>query len=472
MSPHRRSDTLPRVAELDARNFQTIVRYPLPLIDESLRLRTSGQPLNRSHRHDPAGTSGLDGGRSRRPGASRPRRNSRDQDLRHPREHAYGPRIPLVRPGERQSVYDWAPVPAPVPPASAPGIDDDLTSRSLPPPFDHEEYLARYFPFMSRDFSAMFEAGGFRLPGDAPRSQQPDLFGGIFTTGSDGGGASNSSSSSVTTTSSSATAPASARITHPRRRSRVYWPEPAMSSSRDHQDRDRMMDDAEWDGSDTMLLSRLSRARYAYERLSDSRLPEASKEVEKAIEYLAKVRGCRTTRESISLVVRLGFYSEDDWERLLDEHPNFDDFVSDTSFLRVAETSWLEAGGIFWGSQIAPAMSPVHDTSSTRSNASSSGSTSSQWTVKLSISSIDYWQLRLSKSTLLPTVIPIPLRETQMADQAWFSCLQRVRWRRSRMRRPTSKPISRARLLTSTDTHSKPSRSQVRWRTMPITGAS
>ena len=414
LSPHRRSDTLPGVAELDARNFQITARYQLPLIDESFRLRTSGPPLNRSHRHDPAGTSGLDGGRPRRPGASRPRRNSRDQDLRHPREHAYGPRTPLVRPGERQSVYDWAPVPPPVPPASAPpGIDDEPTSRSLPPLLGYEDDLPRYFPFTSRDFSAMLEAGGIRLMGEAQRSRYSDLFGG----GGGGGGASNSSSSSATTTTStSATvAPVTARNTNRRiTRPRVYWPDPAISLGRDHQARERMMDDAD---TDAILRSRFSRIRPGHEGSLDSRLPEASKEVEKAIEYLSKVRGCRTPQESLRLAVRLGFHSGDDWSRLFDEQPKCDDLVLDTSFLRVAETSWLEAGGVFWGSQIAPTMSPTYETSSTRSIASSSGSTSSQWTVKLSISSIDYRQLRLSKFTSLTTGIPIPLRERHMADK-------------------------------------------------------
>ncbi|KAI5853356.1 vacuolar import and degradation protein-domain-containing protein [Tricharina praecox] len=156
------------------------------------------------------------------------------------------------------------------------------------------------------------------------------------------------------------------------------------------------MDDADWDDTGAILRSRFFRTRHGHEGSQDSRLPEASNEVEKAIEYLSKVRGCKTPQESLRLAVRLGFYTGDDWARLFDEQPRCDDLVLDTSFLRVAETSWLEAGGVFWGSQIAPAISPIYEMSSTRSNASSSGSTSSQWTVKLSISSIDYKQLRLT----------------------------------------------------------------------------
>lgn len=123
-------------------------------------------------------------------------------------------------------------------------------------------------------------------------------------------------------------------------------------------------------------------------------LPDASKDVERVIDYLSAVRMCRTPEESLRLAI-----SRNDWCELFDQQPKCEDFVLDTSFLKVAETSWLKVGGVFWGSQVAPTALSSSARSSPRGSTSfgsSFSSASSQWSVKVSVSSIEYSQLRLT----------------------------------------------------------------------------
>jgi hypothetical protein len=149
---------------------------------------------------------------------------------------------------------------------------------------------------------------------------------------------------------------------------------------------------------------------------SGGELPSASKEVERAIDYLATVRLCRSPEESLRLAVRAGFHSGEDWLELFEQQPKCDDFVLDTMFLRVQETSYLRAGGVFWGEQVAPSACSVPG---------------SQWSVKVSVESIEYSQLRLSRCTL--------------AFRGWVicadACAQRGLWRR--LRTGTGRQISR-----------------------------
>jgi hypothetical protein len=368
----------PSVAELDARSFHS-VRPQLSPYDESgnsssrgnARLSTGGVV---PHRHF-----------ARRTG--RARRSSRDQESRGAvrGEQAYGARIPQTRPGQRQSLYDWAPLPASE---------------------DNEEHSTTELPFTSHDFSAiMLEARelGLNFPeGEAQALASPrhvDPFG--------GGGV------------EAATSAAALRNSTPRRIARArshHWPDETSSSlARDRGD--GFAPDSsrsQWDGGgqeDVFVRSRFYRLRNdvlmrlgessAGDLLSPSTLPAASKEVERAIDYLSTVRMCRTPEESLRLAVRAGFNNGDDWLELFDQQPKCDDFVLNTLFLKVAETSWLKAGGVFLGSQVAPTISSPSARSSpggrTSSSSSSTGVVSSQWSVKVSISSIEYSQLRLSK---------------------------------------------------------------------------
>jgi len=343
---------------------------------------------------------GIDlGARPRRAGASR--RNSRDQDFRQPRDQAYGPRIPLVRPGQRQSVYDWAPAPG-VPVGGA----DNPESRTLPPLFNYgtlDEDLSMELPYHARDINSLLEARELRVS-----NRYGELGGGP------GPGSGDSTFRMAVMQ--------SLRNNNPRRPSypRAHWQDPTLL------ERERM-DDASRSRLDGRVSDTVSRARFFRPSRSDHGtdlfLPAASKEVEKAIDYLSKVRMCRTPEESLRLAVRAGVHNGEDWLELCEEQLRCEDFVLNTSFMRAAETSWLKAGGVFWGSQIAPtlsAISPrsahssVSSTSSLHANISnslpsidgessstrgSSIASASQWTVKVSISSIDYSQLRLSKFT-------------------------------------------------------------------------
>jgi hypothetical protein len=295
-----------------------------------------------------------------------------------------------MRPGQRQSVYDWAPAAAPA------GGDDDPASRSLPP--------------MSSD---SMEVDGDSL-GGLPFSVRASQFMEAVTPE---GGTGNRSAGATGAGTGTASADSTFRMAV-MQSLRNRRPRTVMSRWRDSDRTRERRDDAsrpvlEWGG--TVPAVRSSGLRPAA-----SNLPSASFEVEEAIDYLSKVRTCHAPEESLRFAVRAGFNRAEDWLQIFDEQPEWDDFVLDTSFLGAAETSWLRAGGVFWGSQTTPITNCAHPSiSSTRSSFSTgpssissssdsarglnrTGSTSSaasnQWSVKVSISSIDYTQMRLSKS--------------------------------------------------------------------------
>ncbi|KAF8251969.1 hypothetical protein K440DRAFT_658577 [Wilcoxina mikolae CBS 423.85] len=400
LAPHRRSVPLPGAAEFDVTRNLPPARHTPSLFDaDSWGARSGGVSLlHRSHRTYDHGIN-LDA-RPRRAGASR--RNSRDQDLRQSRDQAYGPRIPLVRPGQRQSVYDWAPAPgAPV------GGNYDPESRTLPPLFNYgtlDEDLSMDLPYQVRD--SLLEAREIRETRELRLSNRYAELG-----AAPGSGSGDSTFRMAVMQ--------SLRNNNPRRPSypRAHWQD-ITSLERERMDeaiRPRLGGRA----SDTITRARLFRPSRS-DHGSDLFLPAASKEVEKAIDYLSKVRMCRTPEESLRLAIRAGVHKGDDWLELCEEQIRCEDFVLNTSFMRTAETSWLKAGGVFWGSQIAPTLSAVSPRSAHSSTSSTSPvhssishnlpsidgegsstrgsliSSASQWTVKVSISSIDYSQLRLT----------------------------------------------------------------------------
>lgn len=147
----------------------------------------------------------------------------------------------------------------------------------------------------------------------------------------------------------------------------------------------------EWDreGSSNRARSFRSRMDTAVGAASgrNSTLPSASTEIEGAIDYLSKIRACHTAEESLRLAVRAGFNNAEDWLELFD-HPRCADILLNTMFLGAAETSWLKAGGVFWGTQTTPTLSFLSNTST--------GSNTNRWNVKVIISSVDYSQMRLT----------------------------------------------------------------------------
>lgn len=346
-----------------------------------------------------AETTGSDG-RPRRPTSGRIRRSSSDQS----RDQAYGPRIPAIRPGQPSSVYDWAP-------ASASQIEHG--NRSLPPLLDHEllheedmgQLRFSLQAHSSRESSSIPRYGSSQYhPPDNPTFRMAVM----------------------------------QSLRNNTRRNQRPRPHGQDWSS------DREPTRGGRDGLRVPLESMISRSRALRMRHDPDRgirLPAASLEIEKTMEYLSKVRMCQTPEESLKLAARSGFNSPEDWLNMLDENPTCDDFLLDTMFLDTAETSWLKAGGVFWGSQTTPASSssasayhgishrPVHSSSSSQfsmpsvpSNAaqapSSEGSaqsrdsrrhslensfsTSTKWQVRVNISSVNYSQMRLSTSCILP----------------------------------------------------------------------
>ena len=289
--------------------------------------------------------------------------------------------LPQVRPAQRQSVYDWAP--------TGSNSDDDGAAaaplRALPQPLAFGEDS----PMRFGDAPTRFPEGGgestFRMAvmrsqrNSVPRAGGSSLWDYPPMWGEQRAredAASSSASSSASTSSST--------------QSRLN---PIMSSA------------ATSSSSTASSSSRYLRHRNGYVRsmavAAASCLPEASVDLKRVINFLAKVRACADPADGIRLAIKSRFYGRDDWADILDDPERCDDLVLDTAFLRSAETSWLKAGGEFWGTQVAPMVQSMG--SSARSSVSHSQDgdhveNSNQWSVKVSISSIDYDQLRLSES--------------------------------------------------------------------------
>ncbi|RPA88987.1 hypothetical protein L873DRAFT_1723767 [Choiromyces venosus 120613-1] len=307
--------------------------------------------------------------RMRRSGSGRMRQSLRDSEARQPQDQAYGARIPSWRPGQRQSLYDWAPATPP---------EEDSESRHT----------------AGRTLAGMFE------------------------------GLINARSESSTRSSSFMQS-----LRPPNRRpirSRPQWHGYSWERERERQreGREDSFTYHEWNNPEVIHRSRPIRIRGENFRDSSSSSSSSSYELEEVIKYLAKLRSSSGPQESLLLAEKAGFGRSDDWMEFLDEEARCDDLLLDTHFLNVAETSWLKVGGIFWGSQTAPSVSPVAPLRSNHSSASSTsylpsntttaaasrqdesrrvpGRTSPytnnphKWTVKVSISSIDYAQLRLT----------------------------------------------------------------------------
>ncbi|KAH8147011.1 uncharacterized protein LAJ45_08810 [Morchella importuna] len=375
--------------------LQSVAQAP-PVMDneENLRIRARGlhgQSQLRPHRAsvDQLGPGSSDDRIRRVSGSARLRQSLRDNDPRQLSltERSYGPRIPLWRPGQRQSLYDWAPATPP---------EDEYESRSLPlPPMidggePHDEML--------RDL--------LRYRADSP---PPSAVPGPLTR------AYRNLDNDV-------------RMQNSRLllRSRPpwhgwNWDREHVRERREDLSRSRSERDAE-----VVLRSRPFRTRDENYR-DQSTGPSSSYELEEAIGYLAKLRFSNSSDESLCLAVKAGFFSRgDDWLEIIRDKSMYDDLLLDTQFINVAETSWLKVGGVFWGSQTTPIISAVPPSRPTISSDSSSaslpsnttaaaisyqddphresGSASSyysnssphHWTVKVIISSIDYAQLRLT----------------------------------------------------------------------------
>ncbi|KAF8418193.1 vacuolar import and degradation protein-domain-containing protein [Tirmania nivea] len=218
-----------------------------------------------------------------------PRLDITERDL----EQAYGPRIPSLIPGQRQSLYDWAP--AQIGPASARlrpinadgGRErraqlDNGTNR----PFSTAASLRRYMrgqPQRSRNIWAWYAADAER---ERERARQRDR-------DREGSGSSGVS------------------VGHNR----------AIATAR--------------------------RSSIARESISFT----SCKDIEETLKYLEKLRRCNSIGESLRLALASGFTRDTAWLSYDGCDCSFDDFLLDTKMLKAVKTSWLDIGGTFWGSQ-------------------------------------------------------------------------------------------------------------------------
>lgn len=300
----------------------------------------------------------------------------------------------------------------------------------------------------------------------------------------------------------------SLRNSNPRRsqRYRTHWQDWSNDRERDYND-DTSMPRLEWGDGSSMgpHQAYLRQRRELTSATGTLNLPPASYQIAEAIRYLNKIRTSSSAEESLRFAKMAGFYSGDNWLDYLQlEDPELEgellhDFVLDTRFLRVAETSWLKVGGVFWGTQTTPPASPAAPTSthrrsshfspsslpsnatagapsgsrdSYRSSSSVSGDSesaknTSRWTVKVSISSIDYDEMRLSWSSLFPSISLLPGMQSIL-----IYLYQRAQWKHSQNgKMAPSIPTSKAKSSTSTNIPCKPLASRARLLTTRRTGA-
>lgn len=388
--------------------MQSIAQAPPITDNDSLRARHRGfhgqsQPRPYRIAGDLPGPSGSDDRMRRMTGSTRLRQSLRDSDLRQQsqQDQAYGPRVPFWRPGQRQSLYDWAPATPP---------EEEFENRSLPPLVDGGELndeMLRDAPFSQRadSPSPLIPLSQSQTRAHRDPTVNIRMYESLFGTPID--------------PSFQSTFMQPIRQ-NPRRpiRPRSQWH--GWSWEREHEREWR--DDASRSRLDAEVMLRSRPFRIRSENYRDHIASASSScELEEAIKYLAKLRTSTSLQDSLQLA---GFDRGDDWLKMLDEI-RFDDLLLDTHFLHVAETSWLKVGGVFWGSQTTPPVIPVVPQRSTVSPASSISplppnttatgsypddpgrvagrallyysSNPHHWTVKVIISSIDYSQLRLSK---------------------------------------------------------------------------
>lgn len=350
--------------------------------------------------------------------STRLRQSLQDNDLQQQQpqqDQAYGPRVPFWRPGQRQSLYDWAPATPP---------EEEFGSRSLPPLVgggEPDDEILR----------------------DSPSTQPANTPSPLVSVSQSqtrvhrGSGADMRIYESLFGTPIDPTSLMQPAQQNPRRpiRSRSLWHGSSWERENEREGRDdAFRSRPEWRDAEVMLRSRPFRVRSEnYRDPSASTYP--SYELEEAIKYLANIRTSSSPEESLRLAVKAGFNRGDDWLKILDEESRYEDLLLDTHFLHVSETSWLKVGGVFWGSQTTPPLVPVVPRRSAVSPTSTSSlpsvntavigphlddpgrvagraslyysSNPHHWTVKVIISSIDYSQLRLSKHHIPNTTFTV-----------------------------------------------------------------
>ncbi|KAH0541355.1 hypothetical protein FGG08_004193 [Glutinoglossum americanum] len=333
------------------------------------------------------------------------RQRQREQDSRSYRDQAYGDRIPTYRPGQQQSVYDWAP-------ASSDDEDDD--EQFLPPHFDHDsvdELAGHHSVYANGSESSTGRAGTPPPPFYTPRtrtsstSRIPEL-------------SSHNSQSSEPLLRNLAFMQSIRR--HPRLSQRSRNQLQSYISERERSahegGRSTLRSSNMQMQSTSELRARVDAYRQRYLENSSGNSSAPSRWLEEAIKYLERLRFSSSYEDSLSSAAEGGLVRD---EFLSVDH---EDFVLDTASIDAPpESSWLKIGGVFEGSQYA-----VHDSHaflhrlsgdlSPGSLTTTGGGTSQadprilwasihdprtpiredRWPVKVTIHSIDYNTMQLS----------------------------------------------------------------------------
>ncbi|KAI9770103.1 MAG: hypothetical protein M1840_003553 [Geoglossum simile] len=386
--------TLTTQAEHENPNFlRTRSRYLT-----SSALRDTGR--TRPAADDVVGISYTEGRGSRRSLLIRQRP---DHESRLYREQAYGDRIPIYRPGQQQSVYDWAP-------ASSDDEDEDEAIQFLPPHLDHDS-----IDELAGQRSA-YAHGPESLTGSAATSPPPLTY-------------SRTPSASRLPELGSHHPQSSEPLLQNALMQTIRYPRLSQRSRNQLQSYISEMERAVYEGgrsnsrpSGMQVQTNELRARVdAYrQRYLENPLwnpPAPSRWLEEAIKYLERLRFSSSYEDSLSSAAEGGLVRD---EFLSVDH---EDFILDTACIDAPpESSWLKIGGVFEGSQYAAHDSHalLHRLSSDLSAASSPSTATGgasqadprilwaaihsprhavredRWPVKVTIHAVDYNTMQLS----------------------------------------------------------------------------
>jgi Vacuolar import and degradation protein len=321
--------TLTTQAEHENLNFlRTRSRY--------LTSRDTGR--TRPAADDVVGISYVEGRGLRRSLLIRQRFGQREQESRLYRDQAYGDRIPIYRPGQQQSVYDWAP-------ASSDDEDEDEANQFLPPHLDHDsidELAGQHSAYANGPESLTGRAGTppppftytprthtpstSRLPelsSHHPQSSEPLLRNALMQT----------------------------IRRHPRLSQRSRNQLQSYISERErsvHEGGRSNLRPSTMQVQTNELRARVDAYRQRYLENPSGNPPTPSRWLEEAIKYLERLRFSSSYEDSLSSAAEGGLVRD---EFLSVDH---EDFILDTACIDAPpESSWLKIGGVFEGSQYA-----------------------------------------------------------------------------------------------------------------------
>ncbi|KAF8466979.1 vacuolar import and degradation protein-domain-containing protein [Kalaharituber pfeilii] len=341
-----------------------------------------------------------------------PRLSSRDQ--------AYGPRIPALLPGQRQSLYDWAPATSGPLYFSGAAVETQTTTSR------ENEDVAPPRPLFGRMRYSSPPLSATRLRPRETRNSD-------YRTSPVG-------APTVATQDSSANRPLSIGSSLRRyirgqsHRPRNIWAGYVAEAERDRErtrqrDRDRELRDIDIDDAPASAFDsswipvRPRQQQHPRPRYSPSRdfsstfssLPYSARKdlegIEGTLSYLAKLRYCISVGESLRLALKSGFTRDNAWRYDGCEYA-LDDFLLDTRMLKAPETSWLAVGGTFWGTQTTLCERGEFSGIGGGGGGGGGGSGGSgggggggigytttspaKWKVKVTISGVDYERLKLN----------------------------------------------------------------------------